>query len=426
MDIHRFSGFATKKQRSSSRKPRSSIASLSDRDIPLYSSPPCSDNNGNKLSPRKNPEHSSSLARKDIKNVEGNGNLCSNGSTENKLKTLKLKVRIRTNANSDNQNSNSNTKPLIASEASKPKSRLSYQDNVDNEKPSKARGNNVLQGVSSKDNNDTKDTLSKVNDHVRKGNRAPRKRSLDEEEEEDDEIRYLQKMKSSKVATDSKPSKSVKTKHDIDEDFSSSSRKKMKRSDREANDGNHVVEEENTSGLTKRQRALHNGGSSIEFPDGLPPAPSRKQKLTEEEKLAKKVEAAQRRKMQVEKANRESEAEAIRKILGQDSNRKKKEEKLRKQRDDLAQKKAEEAMVVASNSIRYVMRPSGNIVTFGEAIGLPSIFSQNTISYPPPREKCAGPSCTNAYKYRDSKSNLPLCSLQCYRAVQESSKAISC
>jgi hypothetical protein len=41
-----------------------------------------------------------------------------------------------------------------------------------------------------------------------------------------------------------------------------------------------------------------------------------------------------------------------------------------------------------------------------------------TSSYPPPREKCAGPSCTNDYKYRHSKLNLPLCSLKCYKAVQ--------
>ena len=41
------------------------------------------------------------------------------------------------------------------------------------------------------------------------------------------------------------------------------------------------------------------------------------------------------------------------------------------------------------------------------------------VSYPPPRERCAGPSCPNPYKYRDSKSKLPLCSLQCYKAVQQ-------
>lgn len=37
--------------------------------------------------------------------------------------------------------------------------------------------------------------------------------------------------------------------------------------------------------------------------------------------------------------------------------------------------------------------------------------------YPPAREKCAAPACSNSYKYRDSKSNVPLCSLQCYRVV---------
>lgn len=49
---------------------------------------------------------------------------------------------------------------------------------------------------------------------------------------------------------------------------------------------------------------------------------------------------------------------------------------------------------------------------------LMTISFDNGFSYPPPREKCAGPSCSNPYKYRDSKSKLPLCSLQCYKAVQ--------
>lgn len=39
------------------------------------------------------------------------------------------------------------------------------------------------------------------------------------------------------------------------------------------------------------------------------------------------------------------------------------------------------------------------------------------LSYPPPREKCVGPNCEKAYKYRDSKSKLPLCSLSCYKAI---------
>lgn len=47
------------------------------------------------------------------------------------------------------------------------------------------------------------------------------------------------------------------------------------------------------------------------------------------------------------------------------------------------------------------------------------VFIVWSFSYPPPREKCAAPNCTNSYKYRDSKSKLPLCSLHCYRAIHQ-------
>lgn len=173
--------------------------------------------------------------------------------------------------------------------------------------------------------------------------------------------------------------------------------------------------------LTTRRRALQswmdgNSNSTIEFPDGLPTASSRskKEKLSDAEMIAKKAEAAQRRKMQVEKATKESEAEAIRKILGLDTEKKKEE---RKQKEREEKEKAARAQDLARNSIRWVMGPKGTVVSFPEELGLPSIFNTKPCSYPPPREKCAGPSCTNAYRYRDSKLKLPLCSLKCYRAV---------
>ncbi|XXG79102.1 hypothetical protein AAC387_Pa09g0248 [Persea americana] len=68
--------------------------------------------------------------------------------------------------------------------------------------------------------------------------------------------------------------------------------------------------------LTMRQRALQSGkdvssgsnASLIEFPNGLPPAPPRRQKEkpSEVEQQLKKAEAAQRRRMQIEKAALES------------------------------------------------------------------------------------------------------------------------
>ncbi|CAM8914725.1 unnamed protein product [Rhodiola kirilowii] len=179
--------------------------------------------------------------------------------------------------------------------------------------------------------------------------------------------------------------------------------------------------------VTTRQRALQtgkdvstSGGSLLEFPNGLPPAPPRKQKekLSELEQQLKRAEALQKRRMQVEKANQELEAEAIRKILGQDSSRKKRENQIKKRQEELAQERAANAMKLAPNIVRWTSSLNGMLVTFPEEMGLPSLFKQEKPSYPPPREKCAGPSCPNTYKYRCSKTKLPLCSLQCYKAVQ--------
>lgn len=180
--------------------------------------------------------------------------------------------------------------------------------------------------------------------------------------------------------------------------------------------------------LTARQRALQSskegladvGATLIEFPEGLTHAASRKQKevLTAAERQLKKEEAAQKRRQQVEKAAKEIQATAIQKILCQDSQRKKREGKLQKQREEMEQEKKAAAMAPASNSIRWVLGPNGTEVSFSQDLELPKIFS-GPLSYPKEREKCAGLSCNNPYRYRDSKTLLPLCSLQCYQAVQK-------
>ncbi|KAJ8503927.1 hypothetical protein OPV22_004813 [Ensete ventricosum] len=301
---------------------------------------------------------------------------------------------------------------------------------------------------------------------TRKSKRVPKRRVFDDVEGDYD-IRHIEKLRASKVAADhvaeldsgengfrrpniSKISRSRNAAYEVDDEYvlsrSSKEKRKKLRQGRESYDVDYVEEEElgsdgapdakrkkqnatlelaadvRTECLTTRQRALQsgkagNGESLVEFPNGLPPAPSRKQKekLSEVEIQAKKAEAAQRRKMQVEKQTRESEAAAIRKILGQD----KKEEKKQKELEEKA--KAAKSITLQPSTVRWVTGPTGTIVTFADDVDLPSLFSSKPSSYPPPREKCAGPSCTNAYKYRDSKTKLPLCSLQCYRAIQESS-----
>uniref|UniRef100_A0A7N0VH67 INO80 complex subunit B-like conserved region domain-containing protein n=1 Tax=Kalanchoe fedtschenkoi TaxID=63787 RepID=A0A7N0VH67_KALFE len=300
--------------------------------------------------------------------------------------------------------------------------------------------------------------LGEKSEPVRKSKRAPKGRALDlameDEEEDDDEIRFLEKLRNSKSSIG----------HNQDGDDEESSRKRQKYSRvseigmgvASENMGNADEEQYNAASncdlevkfegkskgdlkrnsmLTARQRALQSGRSgpsspdaNLEFPNGLQPVPLKKKKdILSEKELLKKAEAAQKRRLQNEKAAQKSQEDAIRKILSQDSSKKKKEDQRKKRMEELAQEKAADAIKHQSDTVRVVMSPAGTVVSFGENC-IPSIFTTKPPSYPPPRESCAGPSCTNPYKYRDSKSNLPLCSLKCYKAVREriATESIGC
>ncbi|CBI36960.3 unnamed protein product, partial [Vitis vinifera] len=362
---------------------------------------------------------------------------------ESKVKKVKLKVGGVTRTIQAQSLSNgaasggSSRKSSRSLDAPRPRQKLILQDNSDDSHspPDKRSG---LQGIPWRDFSRGGFSLGKEDssmgkisgkqgdksDPVRKSKRVPKRRVLDGafDDDEDDEIRYLEKLKTSKVTAGHK---------DDEEESGKKPRREEQEDEEESVDS--LSESKREMTLTTRQRALQSGkdassapgASLIEFPNGLPPAPSRKQKekLSEVEQQLKKAEAAQRRKMQVEKAARESEAEAIRKILGQDSGRKKREDKMKKRREELAQERAANALTLPSNTIRCVMGPTGTVLTFSKDMGLPSLFDPKPCNYPPPREKCAGPSCTNPYKYRDSKSKLPLCSLHCYKAIHKRMQA---
>ncbi|KAJ6876616.1 hypothetical protein NC651_029575 [Populus alba x Populus x berolinensis] len=232
---------------------------------------------------------------------------------------------------------------------------------------------------------------------VRKSKRVPKKRLLDgvldDGGEDDDEIRYLEKVKTLKISTDygaefedeeggsrkqRKISRVLKRNvdglYDLDAGDHGSTRfgkeGKKSKSGRVSEDTDYVEEEELGSDgdptsknkkprkeladlsvdskkemtVTTRQRALQTGKDApLTFIFLVVLMTEQKEKLTEVEQQLKRAEALQRRRMQVEKANRESEAEAIRKILGQDSTRKKREDKLKKRQEEMAQEKAANA-----------------------------------------------------------------------------------
>ncbi|KAJ6940808.1 hypothetical protein NC651_006825 [Populus alba x Populus x berolinensis] len=351
---------------------------------------------------------------------------------ENKVKKIKHKVGgvARTiNPNSTTNGVSSTENPRF-SDTSRSRQKLSLQGNLEDHFVSGKRPG--LQGVPWKEFSGggfslgkddcsmgtSKNTAGKQGDKpepVRKSKRAPKRRVLDEDE--DDEIRYLEKLKS-KVPTrhkeddgndDDESSKKQQKLSTLENNGASrlvKDGKKISRSDQASEDEDNEEEEllsncdfegskkkqkkesiesltdvKREMTLTKRQQALQSSkdGSSvpdtnlIEFPNGLPPAPSKKQKdkLTEVEQQLKKAEAAQRRRLQVEKAARESEIPA----------EKKREEKMKKRLEELAQERAVNAQM--SSTIRWVMGPAGTVVTFPKDMGLPSIFDSKPYSYPP-------------------------------------------
>lgn len=367
---------------------------------------------------------------------------------DNVLKKVKLKVGgvIRT----------IHAKPSALKPPHRSKQKQNSQENPDPQDLSSG-----LRGIPWKDfsrsgfsvgkTSSSKRPITKNNNSVNNNKRVAKKRVLDDDnddEDDDAELRYLAKMKLKSTKVDDEEEGGSKKHRKISsvlkrEGFQSSQAEKERKkleTGRDSEDTDYTGEDRASGDIfgeessremtvTTRRKALQSGrdisgdtaASVVEFPHGLPPAPPRKQKekLSEVEHQLKKAEAAERRKIQAAKAARESEAEAIRKILGQDSSRKKRENKLKQRQEELAQERNLNAATLSSNTIRLMIRPTGTVVTFSDDIGLPNIFESKSCSYPPPREKCAGPACSNPFKYRDSRSKLPLCSLQCYKAVQE-------
>ncbi|GAQ82998.1 PAPA-1-like family protein [Klebsormidium nitens] len=166
------------------------------------------------------------------------------------------------------------------------------------------------------------------------------------------------------------------------------------------------------------------GGRGLGTPHGMASPTKRladKKRMredTEAERQLKKEERARKRKADTEKAAREVQASAIQKILGQESTRKKREDAVQKRRDAKEEERLASGAEAPGDMVRVIDSASGVTVIWPATVPFPVELAQAPIEPPPPLSKCSAPACGNAYKYRDSQTLLPLCSLQCYRAVR--------
>ena len=151
-----------------------------------------------------------------------------------------------------------------------------------------------------------------------------------------------------------------------------------------------------------RQRAIAGIADSelIELPYYDKP-----KELTEEMRL-KKAEIAHQRRIQNQRQQEINKRETIKKLLTRQTHAKKKEDdrKLSRYNPDISY-------------VRFLSNKDGITVTYPDTVHLD--FSPRIVQ-PSAREvpSCAVQDCSTTSRYRDPKSQLPYCSLKCYRVLK--------
>jgi len=160
--------------------------------------------------------------------------------------------------------------------------------------------------------------------------------------------------------------------------------------------------------LTTRQIAMQTGtaGTLLSLP--MPDKRSSGKATTEEARL-KKASQAERRKRKQEIDQRQQKETVINQLLNRSAKSKK--------GDEIIPKVAPKSLIP---QITYISGVKGNVLIFPENQPIPEFLMQKATTPVPNTTKCAAPKCTNAKRYNDSRTQKPLCSLECYKIVNSS------
>ncbi|ESO97737.1 hypothetical protein LOTGIDRAFT_104239, partial [Lottia gigantea] len=164
----------------------------------------------------------------------------------------------------------------------------------------------------------------------------------------------------------------------------------------ELDDYGDIKKNANTKPLTTRQKALLHGQQEnelLQLPSGY-----KNVELTEEQLQRRQVRAKKRRIQAQEKREKDKKQTLDRLLKKQDS-------RARKGRGSKR-----------SNipRVRYLLKSGGNTISIPQGFQLP--FTPQPPRLPPkPPVKCGVKGCNNVKKYNCSKTDVPLCSLTCYK-----------
>lgn len=168
----------------------------------------------------------------------------------------------------------------------------------------------------------------------------------------------------------------------------------------ELDDTGAVKKEKDISVMTARQRALH--GEAIEGENELLQLPMYPEKTEEEneEFERKRKLRAKKRKQQMEKQVEETKAQTIEKLLTKGKSTKKEIAKTNKKHGPY---------------FRYTNNKDGVFIFCPDELDFP--LEKRIVKETPAAVICSIEGCDNEKKYACSKTNLPVCSLQCYKLI---------
>jgi len=173
----------------------------------------------------------------------------------------------------------------------------------------------------------------------------------------------------------------------------------------ELDDSGGLKKVKNKSLMTARQKALHGDAKETgNYLMQLPMYPERTEEENEEFERKRKLRA-KKRKQQMQQQIEETKTQTVEKLLT-------KTQKASKKDKDLKQTSGEDKQP----HIRYVDRVDGPItLSFTHEMNFP--MSSKKAKEPPNIVLCSVSGCCNPKKYSCSKTNFPVCSLQCYKTI---------
>jgi len=159
--------------------------------------------------------------------------------------------------------------------------------------------------------------------------------------------------------------------------------------------------------LTTRQLAMCSGGGSSLLSLPTPEKKSSAGQALSEEARLKKAGQAERRRQKQQIEQQQLKEMVINQLLNRSAKSKK----------DDAPVVTKSVLPATERGITYISGVKGNVLIFPENQAIPSFLNQKGMDALPPVSTCAAPNCTNPKRYSCRKTNLPLCSFECYKVV---------